>query len=261
MPIHTFNNPGLYSQNNALQYNFTMQLLGKIFIAPESRILDLGCGDGLITNEVAKIVEEGVVVGTDISNQMISYANQNYTMQRNLCFYQMDASKNTFCNEFDVITSFNCLHWVKNQEAVIKGIVRASQPGAQVILLFSHRKSLYHTVLDKVCSNNKWGKSFLKYVNPRYFFDLAFYKDLLIKSGLEIIELKEDEMIYHFKTPSQLKMFFSASGAQMKLIPYYLRDDFLNDFVTYYKQESQLTVHKEIPVGFWCLQIIARLPE
>jgi len=98
MPIHTFNNPGLYSQNNALQYNFTMQLLGKV-IAPESRILDLGCGDGLITNEVAKIVEEGVVVGTDISNQMISYANQNYTMQRNLCFYQMDASKNTFCNE------------------------------------------------------------------------------------------------------------------------------------------------------------------
>lgn len=74
---HIYKDPNKYSQNNALQYNFAMKILSKISFENKSRVLDIGCGDGVITNDIAGIVREGCVIGTDISEQMIEFASKN----------------------------------------------------------------------------------------------------------------------------------------------------------------------------------------
>jgi ubiquinone/menaquinone biosynthesis C-methylase UbiE len=122
MISHIYRNPNKYSKNNALQYNFAMKLLSKISFNNLSRVLDVGCGDGVITSEIAGIVHEGCVIGTDISEQMIEFASKKYADQYNLRFLAMDASKNIFREQFDIITSFNCLHWVKDQQYALFGI-------------------------------------------------------------------------------------------------------------------------------------------
>ena len=68
---------------------------------------------------MAKMASQGCVIGTDISEKMIEYANRTYSSQNNLRFLQMDTSKNIFRNEFDLITSFNSLHWVKDQKGAL----------------------------------------------------------------------------------------------------------------------------------------------
>ena len=78
MPTHIYKNPIDYSKNNALQYNFAMKTLKKIPLKSSSRVLDVGCGDGLITNEIAKIIHDGCIIGTDISYQMIEHAAKKY---------------------------------------------------------------------------------------------------------------------------------------------------------------------------------------
>ena len=137
MHSHSYKNPKEYSRNNMLQYNFAMQVLSCGQINPDDRILDLGCGDGRITFEIAKKAYLGCVIGTDISEKMTEYANNTYNSQENLRFFPMDTSKNVFKNQFDVITSFNSLHWVKDQEKALKGIAKAATLNARIILLLS----------------------------------------------------------------------------------------------------------------------------
>ena len=110
MTTHIFKNPEHYSNNNALQYHVAMDMLNKISFNSGAKLLEIGCGDGMITNEIAKIISDGYVVGTDISGQMIDHATKSYCNQGNLSFIQMDATKNMFHQQFDVVTSFNCLH-------------------------------------------------------------------------------------------------------------------------------------------------------
>jgi len=260
MPVHIFKNPEHYSKNNALQYNFAMKMLSKVSFNSNSRILDIGCGDGIITNEIAKIVTNGCIIGTDVSTQMIDHANKEYSGQYNLRFILMDAAKNIFRQQFDIVTSFNCLHWVHDQESAIKGITNSAADGAQIVLLLSHRKSLYHLVLDKICSNSKWASYFSNYSSPRSFFDISTYEKMLITSGLNVVSIIEEEMTYFYNTPNELKEFFSAAGSQIKLIPEYLKEDFLNDFVNQYLQQVNLDENNEIPLSFWCLQVVANKP-
>lgn len=263
MPTHIYKNPDDYSKNNALQYNFAMKTLKKIPLNTTSRILDIGCGDGLITYEIAKLVNKGCVIGTDISYQMVEYAFKKYLAQHNLRFLQMDASRNIFHHQFDIVTSFNCLHWVKDQAAAIQGIVNAAVDNAKIVLLLSHKKSLYHNTLDQVCFNTKWKNYFKDYENPRTFFEPDTYKALLINNGLNVIELVEEEMTYTYHTRDQLKAFFESSMANTKQIPSYKKDEFLDDFCDAFIDQIDSIDHKttNIPVSFWCLQIIANKPS
>lgn len=260
MPTHIYKNPEQYSKNNALQYNFAMKILNRISFNSNSRILDIGCGDGIITSEIAKIVTEGCVIGTDISQQMIEHASDTYRNQDNMRFVQMDASRNIFRQQFDIITSFNCLHWVKDQESALLGVAASAVYGAQIALLFSHKKSVYHKVLDKICASGKWKPYFSTYDNPRSFFNVNAYKEILKNAGLKVIDIIEEEMTYYYKTPKLLMEFFNAAGSQIKLIPESMKNEFLNDFVNEFLSQIELTENNEIPVSFWCLQIVANKP-
>lgn len=257
MTDHIYKNPNKYSRNNALQYNFAMKIVSKITFDNKARVLDIGCGDGVITNEIAAIVPDGCVIGTDISIQMVEFASKKYSSQSNLRFLQMDANKNIFREQFDIITSFNCLHWISEQQNTLNGIAKAAVNGAQIAILLSHRKSLYHHVLDTICVSNKWRAYFLDFINPRSFFEQNAYKEMLITAGLQVVELSEEEMTYIFRSKEQLKNFFSAAGSQIKQIPDNKKTEFLNDFLYEYLRKSKSTNNDLIPVNFWCLKIIA----
>lgn len=261
MPKHIYNDPKYYSENNALQYNFAMRMLRHLSFQKDSRVLDIGCGDGLITSEVARIVSDGCVIGTDISQKMVEHAATQYCSIPNIRFIQMDASQNIFREQFDIITSFNCLHWVSDQHSALLGIAKAAVEGAQIALLLSHKKSLYHEVLDALCSSDEWSLYFKDQKSARQFFSADFYRELLVESGLDIISLNEEEMIYHFESKESVAAFFAAAGSQPTLLPSSKRSRFISDFSDAYTKNVKTRQDGAIPIAFWCLQIVARKPS
>ncbi|HEY6337948.1 MAG TPA: methyltransferase domain-containing protein [Candidatus Sulfotelmatobacter sp.] len=94
---------------------------------PGERILDLGCGDGVLTE---KLVALGArVIGIDSSAEMIAAARL-----RGIDARLMDARSLMFENEFDAIFSNAALHWVKDDtDSPIAGAFHALVPGGRFV--------------------------------------------------------------------------------------------------------------------------------
>jgi SAM-dependent methyltransferase len=91
---------------------------------PGEHILDVGCGDGSLTQ---KIVERGAtVVGIDNSLSMIGAARA-----RGLDARLMDAGQLKFGEAFDAAFSNATLHWVLDKERAARAIWFALKPGGR----------------------------------------------------------------------------------------------------------------------------------
>ncbi len=90
------------------------------------RILDLGCGDGALTQRIAATGAD--VTASDADASMLAAATQ-----RHLKVVQADMRTLPFVNEFDAVFSNAALHWVTDQSAVLHGVHDALKPGGRFV--------------------------------------------------------------------------------------------------------------------------------
>jgi SAM-dependent methyltransferase len=93
------------------------------------RVLDLGCGDGALTAELAAMGVE--VVGCDASPELLEAARG-----RGLEVVLADGHELPFRGEFDAVFSNAALHWMTRPDAVIAGVARALRPGGRFVAEF-----------------------------------------------------------------------------------------------------------------------------
>jgi len=120
-------NAAVYAENAHFVPELGQPVLDLLQPQPGERILDLGCGDGALTE---KLVALGAhVVAVDNSSDMIAAARQ-----RGLDARIMDARALTFENEFDAVFSNAALHWVKDDpDAPVAGAFRALRAGGRFV--------------------------------------------------------------------------------------------------------------------------------
>jgi len=97
-------------------------------LAPQAgeAILDLGCGDGALTEKIAAV--GAVVTGIDASHAMVLAARA-----RGLTVVEGSGEALEFDAEFDAVFSNAALHWMPRAEAVIAGVRRALRPGGRFV--------------------------------------------------------------------------------------------------------------------------------
>ena len=145
------------------------------------RILDIGCGTGHLTQEIANCGAE--VLGVDSAETMILQARQNYL---DLQFAVMDAINLEFTEEFDAVFSNAVLHWIKQPEKVIAGVWKSLKPGGRFVAEFGGKGNInsIQTALERaICQENS---AFENLLNPNYFPSIAEYGSLLEKQGFEL---------------------------------------------------------------------------
>src|SRR5205823_1821920 len=69
-----------YSRRSSLQEAMAQEVLALLDLNGSERILDVGCGEGKVTAEIASRVPRGLVVGVDPSHDMIGFAKKHFTL-------------------------------------------------------------------------------------------------------------------------------------------------------------------------------------
>lgn len=116
-----------YGQHGAFVHGLADGVVEWLAARPGERILDLGCGDGQLT---ARIAAAGAnVVGLDSSPQMLAAARA-----RGVEAMEGNAEQMPFAAQsFDAVFSNAALHWVRDQDAMIREVRRVLQPGGRFV--------------------------------------------------------------------------------------------------------------------------------
>ena len=96
-------------------------------------ILDVGCGPGMVTRDIAHLTK-GKVIAFDGSEDMINVAKDLLKMYKNVDFRIGEAENLPFDdNTFDIVTCNLLLMWADNPQKVVKEMARVTKPGGTVL--------------------------------------------------------------------------------------------------------------------------------
>ena len=194
-----------YEENSAAQLKWARELIGKLRLRGGESVLDLGCGDGKITAEIARKVPDGAVVGVDSSGSMIARAKQRYgdSPFTNLRFTEMDAASLSFDEEFDLVFSNAALHWIKDHGSVLKGVYKSLKPGGRILFQMGGKGNAngFRSVLDETLARSEWRTYFRGFSPPYRFPGTGEYTTLLegVGFGIKRVELIPKDMVQNGK--------------------------------------------------------------
>jgi trans-aconitate methyltransferase len=165
--------PAAYAANSATQQAWARELIARLELGGDERVLDVGCGDGKVTAELARLVPKGAVTGIDTSPEMIRFARAAHPPGRhsNLQFHLMDARHLRFAQEFDLVFSNAALHWVDNHPTFLRGASASLRPGGRLVVSCGGRGNAQDVfaVLRARMRLKRW-RGFFRRLEAPYFF-------------------------------------------------------------------------------------------
>jgi trans-aconitate 2-methyltransferase len=189
MDIQTYQwNAVDYAKSSSVQQQWARELIGKLKLKGNEKLLDIGSGDGKVSAEIASCLPNGSIVGIDSSEAMVALAQSEYSTDvfPNLRFQQGDASRLTFDNEFDVVFSNATLHWILDHRPVLQGIYSSLKYGGNILLQMGGRNNAYEveSIMKKLITKEEWSRYFIGFSFSYGFYGPDEYRIWLREAGL-----------------------------------------------------------------------------
>jgi trans-aconitate methyltransferase len=118
--------PASYARNARFVSDLGAPVVDLLAPKPGERILDLGCGDGVLTKKLADLGCE--VVAVDSSVPQVEAARK-----LGLNAFAISGEDLPYQQEFDAVFSNAVLHWIKRADAVLAGVYRSLKPGGRFV--------------------------------------------------------------------------------------------------------------------------------
>jgi trans-aconitate 2-methyltransferase len=169
----------LYDRSHSFVWKHGAALLDLLAPQPGERVLDLGCGTGHLTAQLA--AAGAAVLGIDSAPAMIEQARRAYPALR---FEVADARDFAFQQPFDAVFSNAALHWVRPPETVIACVRRALKPGGRFVAEFGGKGNVQAIAAALADAARAVGVAPPE--SPWYFPGIGEYASLLEAGGLEV---------------------------------------------------------------------------
>jgi trans-aconitate methyltransferase len=251
-----------YERNSQAQQKWARELIGKLSLKGNEAVLDLGCGDGKVTAEIACAVASGSVIGGDSASAMIELAKVRYPSRHysNLSFKVLDARHLSFEGCFDVVFSNAVLHWVKDHGPVVAGLFKSLRPGGKILLQMGGEGNASQVLcaLSDVLSSFEWQAYFENFTFPYGFLGVEEYKALLLKTGFSIdrLELIPKDMEHSGKLAFE-GWIRTTWLPYTECVPKEKRDKFIHEVSARYLEKVPMTQDGKVHVAMVRIEVEA----
>jgi len=262
-------NAAEYARLSALQAAMAQEVLSllRTKLRGDERVLDVGCGNGKITREIATMLPKGSVVGLDASEKMVKFARAAVPSDpaaptpTNVIFEAMDARKLTFEMAFDLVVSFNALHWIpeEQQESALRGIYAALKPNgvAQLRMVPRGARKSLENVNEETARSPRWEKFFVGIRDPYLHMTAESYSVLTEQCGFHVESVRVKDHAWDFGSASAFHAFASVTFVEwLQHIPESDHSEFIADALDRYK----LVAGDDHTFRYYQMDITARHP-
>jgi trans-aconitate 2-methyltransferase len=250
-----------YNRHSAMQEAMAAEQLALLTLAGAERVLDVGCGDGKVTASIAARVPRGSALGVDPSRDMVAFASRHFgpPAHPNLRFEVGDARALPYRDEFDLVVSFNALHWVPEQAAALRSLRAALRPGGRAVLRFvaaGERESI-ESVIERVRKSGRWAGYFEGYAKPYAHFTAEEYRGLAEGSGLRVESVAVKTRAWDFGTREAFVGLCRATFvAWTRRVPEAERDAFINEVLDRYREVAADRPGEENTFKFYQTEVV-----
>ncbi len=220
-----------YERISQLQQTLADAALAAVTLIDGERVLDVGCGDGKVTAELAARIPSGAVLGVDPSHDMIAFAARTHRAP-NLVFEVGDARALGHTGAFDRVVSFNALHWVQEQDTALRSIHAALRPGGHALLQMVPRtqRTALEDVIDATCRAPRWAPHFSGHRPPYHHPRPDAFRALAEQAGFGVERLEVIEGAWDFGSRDAFTHFARTTFVPWTGdLPEELRDAFIAD--------------------------------
>ncbi len=217
-----------YIQHSSLQNDLATNILNSLSVNPDDKVLDVGCGDGRITVELAKRAIRGHVDGVDISPSMIQSASDRFAEFPNLHFKLSSIEDADFLESFNLITSFSCFHWLKEPQKILQKLASRLVKGGELLILTYPKESPYYRYLEMALEKYPEYKP-LSANNT--MLSAQEYRDFFQENHFTILQFDEQTIFAEYRNRDEIFDFIKGWVNNYVLLPPDLREQFINDVV------------------------------
>jgi trans-aconitate 2-methyltransferase len=250
-----------YSRISSLQAAMAQEVLALLDLNGSERILDVGCGEGKITAEIASRVPGGSVVGVDPSHDMIGFATKHFTLTMpsgaspmNLRFEVADGRRLPFKDQFDLAVSFNALHWIPDQDVALRSIRSAlvTRGKAQFRLVTAGARQSLESVVEETRNALEWKSYFKKFQGPYLRLTPDEYVAVAEQNGFRVLRVNTQDHSWDFGSRAAFASF-SAVGlvAWTNRLPAAERQKFIDDVLNRYQLIATVRAGEENTFKFY----------
>ncbi|CAL1678384.1 unnamed protein product [Lasius platythorax] len=212
------------------------------------KCMDVGCGPGDITRHILLPVlnSKATMIGTDIMENVVEYANKTYGDKERLEFevlnIQTKKLPEKYISKFDHIFSFHALQWCYDIRQTFKNIYCMLRPGKTMLILSIAQQGALFESLETMAQNIRYA-SYMgdkkKYVGPFHYSARPGenLKELLEDTGFQVHHCSHREMSNCISTKKFLSFVTSQyTFAFLDKMPHNLREEFKNEFTRMYME-------------------------
>ncbi|MDR1906253.1 MAG: methyltransferase domain-containing protein [Clostridiales bacterium] len=219
-----------YRQASKHQKEWGNKLISELNLLGDEEVLDLGCGDGALTEQIAILVPNGNVVGIDASIGMIRVAQK--LKQPNLSFVCADINDIEYENRFDIVFSNAALHWVKNHKKLLKSSLKALKRGGCITWNFGANGNCenFCDIVKTVMKSPIYRNHFFDFEWPWYMPLEDDYNALIKSVGFSESEISYENADRYFENSDEMIKWIDQPCLVpfLKILPNDKKEDFRN---------------------------------
>jgi trans-aconitate 2-methyltransferase len=196
-----------YLKASGHQKEWGRKLISELPVRHDSRILDLGCGDGTLTRMISEKVPAGIVVGIDASEGMIRKAREYET--DNCRFFVKDINALDYTDEFDMIISNATLHWIKDHRALLANCRKGLHKGGIIRFNFAGEGNClnFNTVVRGLMSDIRYRRYFEEFEWPWYMPATPEYLALFESNAFTNVKVWSESADRYFRDEDEMNQW------------------------------------------------------